>query len=280
MLFRKISRRWVKTEEVRSYYNKEARSYDEVFETLYFKVYDVITWKYIEPYVPTDPNALVLDAGGGTGRWAIRMAKKGCKVILTDISKGMLKVAAKRVEKEGVQHKIIIKMADITKTGFADETFDMILCEHVLFVFKEPDIVINELKRILKKQSRLIVSAQNRYVQSLSSLSDKPTPSNVNNAFKILLCEKYNSMTEDGKVKIYTWTPEEFRTILERNGFYVEKIVGKVVTMPLRIEKEIYFKKGYPKDLFNNILQFELALCEKPDALALAGHLQAIAYKY
>jgi ubiquinone/menaquinone biosynthesis C-methylase UbiE len=51
---------------------------------LYYKIYDAITWKYIEPYVPIDPDALVLDAGGGTGRWAIRMARKGCKVILVD----------------------------------------------------------------------------------------------------------------------------------------------------------------------------------------------------
>lgn len=67
--------------------------------------------------------------------------------------------------------------------------------------------------------------------------------------------------------------------MLERNGFHVEKIVGKGVTMPLRISKELFMKKEYPKDLFNKILQFELTLCEKPDALALAGHLQAIAYK-
>ena len=51
---------------------------------LYYKIYDAITWKYIEPYVPKDPDALVLDAGGGTGRWTIRMARKGCKVILVD----------------------------------------------------------------------------------------------------------------------------------------------------------------------------------------------------
>jgi len=38
-------------------------------------------------------------------------------------------------------------------------------------------------------------------------------------------------------------------------------------------------KKEYSEDLFSKILQFELALCEKPDALALAGHMQAIAYK-
>lgn len=55
-------------EEIESYYNKKSESYDKIFSTLHFKVYDAITWKYLDPYVPTDPNALVLDAGGGTGR--------------------------------------------------------------------------------------------------------------------------------------------------------------------------------------------------------------------
>jgi hypothetical protein len=110
-------------------------------------------------------------------------------------------------------------------------------------------------------------------------LSGKPSLDNVDRAFKILLSEEYERMTEDGKVKIYTWTPNEFRAMLERNRFYVEKIVGKGTTMPLRISEKLYMKKEHPEDLLNKILQFELALCEKPDALALAGHLQAIAYK-
>jgi ubiquinone/menaquinone biosynthesis C-methylase UbiE len=53
-----------------------------VFDTLYFKFYDAVTWKYLVPYVPTDPDALVLDAGGGTGRWATGIADKGCRVVL------------------------------------------------------------------------------------------------------------------------------------------------------------------------------------------------------
>ncbi len=279
MLYGKITKRVTRMEEVKSYYDERSKSYDEVFGTLYFRIYDAITWKYLEPYVPTDTNALVLDAGGGTGRWAIRMARKGCKVVLMDASEGMLKTAEKRVKEEALQHKIIIKKGDITKTGYADETFDMILCEHALFLFKDPDIAIKELKRILKKKTPLIVSAQNRYVQSLASLSGKPSVDNVDRAFKVLVSEEHECMTEDGKVKIYTWTPEEFRTMLERNGFHLEKIVGKVITMPLRIKKEVYLKREYSEDLLSKILQFELTLCEKPDALALAGHLQAIAYK-
>lgn len=190
--------------EARSYYNEKAESYDEIFDILYFKLYDAITWRYIEPYVPTNPDTLVLDAGGGTGRWAIRMARKGCKVILMDISEEMLKVAAKSVKEEGLQHRIIIKKGDITKTNYADETFDMILCEHALFLFEEPDILIKELKRILKKKARLIISAQNRYVQSLASLPEKPSSNKLDNAFNILLRKKYHTMTKHSKVKIYT----------------------------------------------------------------------------
>jgi ubiquinone/menaquinone biosynthesis C-methylase UbiE len=246
---------------------------------LYYRIYDAITWKYIEPYVPKDPDALVLDGGGGTGRWTIRMARKGCKVVLVDISEGMLRIAAEKVKKEGLQNKVIIKEGDITKTGYADETFDMILCEHALFLFKEPDNVIKELKRILKRKAPLIISVHNRYVQSLVSLPEKPNLDKIDDALSIILRKRYGSMTKNGKVKIYTWTPDEFRTMLERNGLHVEKIVGKGITMPLRISKELFMKKDYLGDLFNKLLQFELALCEKPDALALAGHLQAITYK-
>jgi ubiquinone/menaquinone biosynthesis C-methylase UbiE len=246
---------------------------------LYFKIYDAITWKYIEPYIPLNSDALVLDAGGGTGRWSIRMARKGCKVILFDISEGMIKIATEKVKKEGLQNRITIKEGDITKTGYADETFDMILCEHVLFLFKEPDIAIKELKRILKRKAPLIISVHNRYVQSLVSLPEKPSLDKVEDVLNILLRKKYGSMSENGKVKICTWTPDEFRTMLERNGLCVEKIVGKGVTMPLRISKELFMKKDYPDELFDKLLQFELTLCEKPDAIALAGHLQAIAYK-
>ena len=266
-------------EEIEAYYDKKSESYDEIFSTLYFKVYDAITWKYLEPHVPTDSGALVLDAEGGTGRWATRMAEKGCKVVLIDSSERMLKVADKKVKERGLQHKVTLRKGDIAETGYADETFDMILCEHALFLFKEPDAVIKELQRILKKKAPLVISAQNRYVQSLSSLAGKPSMDNIERAFKVLVRQEHECMTKDGKVKIYTWTPQEFRTMLERNGLRVEKIVGKVVTMPLRVRQEFFMEKKHSEDLVNKILQFELALCEKPDTLALAGHLQAIAFK-
>jgi ubiquinone/menaquinone biosynthesis C-methylase UbiE len=266
-------------EEVMSYYNEKAKGYDATFNILYFRVYDAITWKYLESYVPTTPEAMVLDAGGGTGRWAVRMARKGCKVILMDTSEEMLKIAAERAKQERLQDWIVIRREDMRKTGYSDQSFDMILCEHAMFLFKEPDQPIREFARVLKKGARLIVSAQNRYVASVARMSDKPKLEDVDDALSFLLCEKRQHMTSDGKVEIFTWTPNEFRDMLERNGFCVEKIIGKGVTMPMRISKDLFTKNKYSQELFNKILEFELAVCEKPDAIALAGHMQAIAHK-
>lgn len=196
-----------------------------------------------------------------------------------DISELMLRVATKAVEKEGLQQKVTIKRGDITKTDFADEIFDMVLCEHALFLFREPDILLTELNRVLKRKAHFLISAQNRYVQSLASLPDKPDSKKMDDSTNLLLRRKYRTMMKHGRVKIHTWTPDELQEMLERNGFHVEKIVGKVVTMPLRISKELFMRKDYSEDLLRKILQFELSLCEKRDALGLAGHLQAIAYK-
>lgn len=267
--------------EVEVYYNEAASKYENVFDIMYFKIYDAITWKYLEPYIPSSSNALILDAGGGTGRWSIRIAKKGCRVVLLDASEGMLNVAKEKVIKEGLQHRISIEKGDIRKLNYPDATFDMVLCEHALFLLDEPNVAIKEFGRVLKKGAPLVVSAQNRYVHSIVHLPAKeiPTPEKLDETLDILLCKKYDAMSKDGKVKIYTWTPDEFRNLLEGNEFNVEKIVGKGMTMPLRITDELYRTNEYPEDLFNKILQLELALCEKPDALALAGHLQAIAYK-
>jgi ubiquinone/menaquinone biosynthesis C-methylase UbiE len=274
-----VMRRCVEVEEIEIYYNEKSKTYDETFSILYFRVFDAITWKYLEPYLPINSNALVLDAGGGTGRWTVRIAKKAPKVILMDTPEGMLKAAAQRIRQENIEDKVVIKKGDITGTGYADETFDLVFCEHALFLFKEPDILLEELARILKTKATLIISAHNRYVTSLARLPDIPRPEDLRYALMLLLERKHQFLASDNKVKVFTWAPNEFRAMLERHGFQIEKIIGKGITMPLRVSNKLFTRKKYSETLLNNILQFELALCEKPDALALAGHMQAIAHK-
>jgi hypothetical protein len=39
---------------IEEYYDKRSSSYDSTFDMLYFKLFDLIIWKFIEPYVPVD----------------------------------------------------------------------------------------------------------------------------------------------------------------------------------------------------------------------------------
>jgi ubiquinone/menaquinone biosynthesis C-methylase UbiE len=266
--------------DVESYYNVKAPVYDRALESIYFRIYDAITYNYLEPYIPSNPTAFVLDAGGGTGKWAIRIARKGCNVALIDLSQEMLNVAKKKIHEEKLEGHVDIRKGDITKLDYANETFDLVFCEHTLFLFKEPHIVIKELVRVLKKNAPLIVSAQNRYVQALARLPEtSPEPEILRKAVNILTGVEHDFMTPDKKVEIHSVTPGEFRTLLERNGLNVKKIVPKLVAFPLRFSVKYVMEKEHSEETFRRWLEFELALTEKEDALALGSHMQAIAYK-
>lgn len=266
--------------KIEQYYDEKAKTYDAQFGALYYRLYDAITWEYLEPHVPTDPNAFVLDAAGGTGKWSILMARKGCRVVLADVSEGMLRVAHEKIKDAGLERRITLKKGDITRLDYPDESFDLVLCEHALFVFANPEVVIRELVRVLKRNCPLIVSAQNKYPMALSFV-----PEELNKCLD-LLSDRYffslglrNEKGDQVEVNVHLTMPHELERLLVKNGLRIQKMIGKCVTMPLRIGPDVYLKTNHSYDLFNKLLQIELALCEKPDALGLAGHLQAIAFK-
>lgn len=266
---------------IETHYNRKSESYESVRESLVFRIYDAITWKYLEPYVPTSPNSFVLDAGGGTGRWAIPMAKKGCKVILLDISEKMLNIARQRIAAEGLVGRIEIQKSDMRRLDYPDDTFDLVLSDHTLFLFDQPGQMVSELVRVLRRGAPIILSAQNRLVQTLAHLPDDPTanPEILQKAYKVLHRQEYSMLSQDPPIKIHTLTPDEFRYLLERNGLSVKRMVCKGATMPLRFASQFLMKTDIPDEIVANILQLELAFSEQPDTIALGGHIQAIARK-
>ncbi len=72
-------------------------------------------------------KANILDIGGGSGRYALHMAKSANKVTLTDISTNMLKHAQENAERDGVNNieyvKLDFKRADIKQMAW-ERKFD------------------------------------------------------------------------------------------------------------------------------------------------------------
>ena len=72
--------------KVMQFYEKTAGEYDKDYEIPYWKLYHEITWQNLKQFLPKTRNAAILDAGGGTGYWSIRLAEQRYRVVLTDIT--------------------------------------------------------------------------------------------------------------------------------------------------------------------------------------------------
>jgi ubiquinone/menaquinone biosynthesis C-methylase UbiE len=259
-------------EVVKEYYDNKSPTYDDYSLQLWSRVYDVVTWKIAEPYVPRSPHAVVFDAAGGTGKWTIPIAKCGAQVVLGDISEGMLKVAKEKIEKEGLQDRVEVKKCDLRKLDFRDEMFDLVFCEHAFCFIKEQEQVIKELVRVLKKGHPIIVTGQNRYVMSISLVSE-----DVDYAYDVL--SKGKPFFMRNSLDVFTLSPQEFREMLERNGVRIERITGKLFTMPLGLSGQKMVAEDCTKELVEKIVKIELELSGKPDSLCLGSHLQAIGFR-
>jgi SAM-dependent methyltransferase len=66
--------------------------------------------------------------------------------------------------------------ASLTALPFASETFDLIICKHVLEHLDQPESAFRELARILRPQGRLLILTPNRfhYVPLLAALLPRP----------------------------------------------------------------------------------------------------------
>lgn len=257
---------------VKKYYNNKSPTYDEYSRQLWSKVYDTVTWKIAEPYIPRGSRAVVFDAAGGTGKWTIPIAKSGARVVLGDISEGMLKVAEEKIDKEGLRDRVEVKKCDLRKLDFRDGMFDLVFCEHALCFIKEQQQVIKELIRVLKKGHPIIVTGQNRYVMSISLVSE-----DIDYAYDVLSKEKPFFMRNS--LNVYTLSPGEFRLMLESNGVRIEKMVGKLFTMPLGLSGQKMIAEDYTKGFLDRVTKIELELSGKPDSFCLGSHLQVIGFK-
>ncbi|HEV2125908.1 MAG TPA: methyltransferase domain-containing protein [Chloroflexota bacterium] len=105
----------------------------------------------------------ILDAGGGAGHVAVRLAQCGNTVVLADASREMLDVAAAAAREAGVSGRLTIVHAAIQELDAAVlGTFDVITCHAVVEWLADPREAIASLARLLKPDGVLSLMFHNR----------------------------------------------------------------------------------------------------------------------
>jgi len=99
-------------------------------------------------------NYIVADLGCGTGNVAAKIAPNIRQVIGVDASTAMLKAARKRCE--GLEN-VELRRGDLSAIPIEDSTCDAAMLLLVLTYVPEPEIVLRELGRILKKNGKAVI---------------------------------------------------------------------------------------------------------------------------
>lgn len=86
-----------------------------------------VTFHILEKHLPQEGH--ILDAGGGPGRYAIRLAQMGYEVFLLDISEEQLRLAERRIDEAGIRENVTaVKRLDVCDMSeIPDAAFDAVL---------------------------------------------------------------------------------------------------------------------------------------------------------
>jgi ubiquinone/menaquinone biosynthesis C-methylase UbiE len=202
-----------KKESCVEYYEKAAEDYDKKrFSCECRRVVDGVFKDYVLSAV--DKKKQILDAGCGTGRFAVFFAEKGKKVTAMDISDSMLEKTKEKAKIKKVDGNMFFIKGDIENIPLPDDSLEAISTIHVLVHYPDINKAVTEFKRVLKPGGIIVFEVANSFVSRW-----------YNDARKFFLKQKFFSYAD------YYHSFKTVRSILEENGFSV-CITKKVKKIP------------------------------------------------
>ena len=115
--------------------------------------------KYVEAISDGIVGKKVLDLGTGSGEVAIELSKKGYDVTGIDRASAMIDMAKLTAEEQNV--KVDFKVDDGESLSFEDEAFDTVIVRNVIWCSFEPERILSEALRVLRKGGALIITDGN-----------------------------------------------------------------------------------------------------------------------
>jgi SAM-dependent methyltransferase len=106
--------------------------------------------------------AEVLEVGCGPGWMWIEAAQElpaGLRLMLSDLSPGMVEAARQRVSAGGRLSAVTGTVADAQRLPFADGSFDVVVANHMLYHVPDPTLAVSELARVLRPDGWLLAAA-------------------------------------------------------------------------------------------------------------------------
>ena len=213
----------------------------------------------------------VVDAGGGTGGFAVPLAEAGHHVTVVDPSPDSLAALARRADERGLGDRVRGLQGDLDDlaTLVPPASVDLVLCHSVLQVVDDPAAALAALATSLRQGGRLSLLVGNRDAVVLArALAGRP-----DEAAHALTDPAGRWGPADGVPR--RWTPDQIREQVTAAGLHVEQLHGVRVVADLVPSAVLDVEPGAPAAL----LALERALSERPPFRDLATQLHVLAVR-
>ena len=273
-------------EDVRDYYNRYGeREWQRLDRNLHGIVEYEVTLHILRKHLPR--NAHILDAGGGPGRYAIKLAQMGHSVFLADISDEQLRIAKERIHEVGVRDRITaVRRLDICDMSeLPDASFDAVLClgGALSYVRDQRFQALKELIRVAKPGSPLIVSVMSLLgnFHLISTFDGEGFLADIRDhvhwdpdtPFPEVLASVVGSPEWHAPMTLYT--SKYMETLLKDNGCRVVEMASSntITSSYVRGLDKISSNPG----ALEMLLHLERAFCTKPGLIDMGQRLIAVA---
>jgi 2-polyprenyl-3-methyl-5-hydroxy-6-metoxy-1,4-benzoquinol methylase len=124
-------------------------------------------WAALDPVVSAGSALRVLDVGGGSGMFAVPLARLGHDVTVVDPSADALATLRRRADTAGVGALVHGLQGDgdllhEVLPAAGGNGFDLALCHYVLEVVDDPAVTLGEISRALRPGGQVSVATVNR----------------------------------------------------------------------------------------------------------------------
>jgi SAM-dependent methyltransferase len=231
------------------------------------------TWRAMCEFI--QPASRILDAGGGPGRYSIRLAELGHRVTLLDLSGTCLELARTKTAEAVVVLESILHGDVLDLSRFGGAAFDVVLLMGPLYHLTEAgdrERALAEALRVLRPRGVLFASFITRYAPFLDMLKDRPEGLEAKWGFyRTFLQEGTSLMERDGSsfADTYFAHPLEIEPLMERHGLLKLRLAA---TDPLLMPVE-QAVNGLPREAFARWAELCYAVGTDPVVWGSAEHM-------